>query len=29
MAERNAARAWRVLVINRGSTATKVGLFDG
>ena len=29
MAERNAARAWRVLVINPGSTSTKVGLFDG
>lgn len=23
------ARGWRVLVINPGSTSTKVGLFDG
>ena len=29
MAEQTEGRAWRVLVINPGSTSTKVGLFDG
>lgn len=29
MAQTTESRAWRVLVINPGSTSTKVGLFDG
>ena len=29
MAQQSEGRAWRVLVINPGSTSTKVGLFDG
>ncbi|MBD9245545.1 MAG: butyrate kinase, partial [Coriobacteriaceae bacterium] len=29
MAQKSESRAWRVLVINPGSTSTKVGLFDG
>ena len=29
MAQQGEGRAWRVLVINPGSTSTKVGLFDG
>lgn len=29
MAEKSNPQAWRVLVINPGSTSTKVGLFDG
>ena len=29
MAEKSDSQAWRVLVVNPGSTSTKVGLFDG
>ena len=29
MDQKSESRAWRVLVVNPGSTSTKVGLFDG
>ena len=29
MGQKSESRAWRVLVVNPGSTSTKVGLFDG